>query len=141
MQLPKLSGGLGVRNLRILNECLLMKWLWRYVEEEQALWREVIHHKYGRDSQWCTNEVGFESRVMGDYPARFGLGAPLAQWEASKLKALKFKPKEWRKGDTGNLGNQRKVLLEQIAVMDAEREDRILTEEEIPKKAEFTLEY
>jgi len=57
MQLPKLSGGLGVRNLRILNECLLMKWLWRYVEEEQALWREVIHHKYGRDSQWCSNEV------------------------------------------------------------------------------------
>jgi len=39
VQLPKLSGGLGVRNLRIHNECLLMKWLWRYVEEEQALWR------------------------------------------------------------------------------------------------------
>lgn len=45
VQLPKLLSGLGVRNLRIHNECLLMKWL-RYVEEEQALWREVIHHKY-----------------------------------------------------------------------------------------------
>ncbi|XP_049352129.1 uncharacterized protein LOC125816557 [Solanum verrucosum] len=57
MQLPKLSSGLGVRNLRIHNECLLTKWLWRYVQEEHALWREVIHHKYGQDSQWCTNEV------------------------------------------------------------------------------------
>ncbi|KAG5630766.1 hypothetical protein H5410_002483 [Solanum commersonii] len=32
-------------------------WLWRCVEEEHALWREVIHHKYSQDSRWCTNEV------------------------------------------------------------------------------------
>lgn len=35
----------------------LMKWLWRYVKEEQAFWREVIQCKYGQDNQWCTNEV------------------------------------------------------------------------------------
>lgn len=63
VQLPKLSDDLGVRDLRIHNECLLIKWLWRYVKEEQALWREVRHHKYGQDSQWCTNEVTMPYRV------------------------------------------------------------------------------
>lgn len=31
-----LPGGFGVRNMKIHK----MKWLWRYVEEDQALWRE-----------------------------------------------------------------------------------------------------
>lgn len=37
VQLNKISGGLGLRNLKVQNDYLLMKWLWRYVEEEQAL--------------------------------------------------------------------------------------------------------
>ncbi|WMV38923.1 hypothetical protein MTR67_032308 [Solanum verrucosum] len=36
--------------------------------------------------------------------------------------------KERRKDDTGNLSNQRKKLLKQMAVIDANREDRILTD-------------
>ena len=88
VQLPQLSGGLGVRNLRIHNECLLMKWLWIYVEEEHALWREVIHHKYGQDSQWCTNEVtilyvvsiwktirSFWTKLAGNIKLKIGNGA------------------------------------------------------------------
>ncbi|WMV58328.1 hypothetical protein MTR67_051713 [Solanum verrucosum] len=46
---------------------------------------------------------------------------------ACKLKALKTKLKEWRNGEEGNLGIQRKKLLEQLADLEAEREDRILT--------------
>lgn len=60
---------------------------------------------------------------------------------ASKLKAVKTKLKEWRKCDTENLSNQRKKLLEQMAIIDANREDRILTEEEITKKVGIMLEY
>ena len=40
-QLHKQSGGLGIRNLGLQNRSLLSKWLWRFNNEEEALWREV----------------------------------------------------------------------------------------------------
>ncbi|WMV31780.1 hypothetical protein MTR67_025165 [Solanum verrucosum] len=52
--LSKERGGLGIRNLRLQNESLLMKWLWRYTEEDAALWKEVIVAKYGELNSWCT---------------------------------------------------------------------------------------
>ncbi|WMV54052.1 hypothetical protein MTR67_047437 [Solanum verrucosum] len=44
--LSKDRGGLGVKNLKLQNESLLKKWLWRYTEERNALWKEVIIAKY-----------------------------------------------------------------------------------------------
>ncbi|XP_059308767.1 uncharacterized protein LOC132059938 [Lycium ferocissimum] len=32
-----------------------MKWLWRYNEQGQALWKEVIKSKYGELNPWCSN--------------------------------------------------------------------------------------
>ena len=43
------SGGLGIRNLRTFNVALLGKWLWRFGQERDALWRQVIEVKYGCD--------------------------------------------------------------------------------------------
>jgi len=34
-----------------------MKWLWRYNLETYALWRNVIHDKYGQEDQWCSKAV------------------------------------------------------------------------------------
>lgn len=48
-------GGLGIRDLRKHNNSLLMKWLWRYNKEGQALWKEMIRCKYGEDGNWCSN--------------------------------------------------------------------------------------
>lgn len=45
--LSKIQGGLGVRNLREVNDCLLLKWWWRYGREENALWKQVLCSKYG----------------------------------------------------------------------------------------------
>ncbi|WMV34708.1 hypothetical protein MTR67_028093, partial [Solanum verrucosum] len=56
-------------------------------------------------------------------------------------KKLQHKLKEWSKEESGNLGLQQKKLLEQLAEMDMERENRVLTEEEITKKAAVLLEY
>ncbi|KAG5604815.1 hypothetical protein H5410_026307, partial [Solanum commersonii] len=72
----KSQDGLGIRNSKIQNNCLLMKWLWRFHEEESTLWREVIQHKYGRSSPWYSNEVkttyevgaGDQSELYGQAP-------------------------------------------------------------------------
>lgn len=43
----KKQGGLGVRKVRDLNDCLLAKWWWRFATEITALWRRTICYKYG----------------------------------------------------------------------------------------------
>ena len=43
---PKEDGSLGIRLLRTMNEMLKTKWLWRFVIEDDALWKKVIVSKY-----------------------------------------------------------------------------------------------
>lgn len=52
VQLNKETGDPGIWNLALQNKYLMMKWLWRFVDEEQALWKEVIQSKYGQISHW-----------------------------------------------------------------------------------------
>ena len=55
---PLSSSGLGIRNLRLFNEALLGKWLWRFGLERDALWRQVIEAKNGCVwGGWCTGAV------------------------------------------------------------------------------------
>lgn len=53
----KKEGGLGIKNLIIQNQSLMMKWLWRFAAEEQSLWRDAIKLKYGMDGKWTTKAV------------------------------------------------------------------------------------
>lgn len=39
--------GLGVRDLGLVNLSLLVKWRWRLLQSENALWKEVLEAKYG----------------------------------------------------------------------------------------------
>ena len=59
---PISSGGLGIRNIRLFNEALLGKWLWRFGIEEDALWRQVIEMKYG-----CVWGGWYTRAVIGPY--------------------------------------------------------------------------
>ncbi|XP_075645387.1 uncharacterized protein LOC142616412 [Castanea sativa] len=53
---PLSSGGLGIRNLRTFNVALLGKWLWRFGQERDALWCQLIEVKYGCDwGGWCSS--------------------------------------------------------------------------------------
>ena len=59
---PVSGGGLGVRDLRLFNEALLGKWLWRFMNEKGILWREAVVVKYG------TSNLGwFPSSQRGNY--------------------------------------------------------------------------
>lgn len=53
---PYSSGGLGIKNIRDMNDALLTKWWWRYGNEKQALWRKIINFKYkGVGNGWSPN--------------------------------------------------------------------------------------
>ena len=63
--LSRKKGGLGVKCLSFLNKALLAKWNWRFANEREALWNQVIKGKYGEDrGGWCSREVR-EAHGMG----------------------------------------------------------------------------
>ena len=47
--LDKRKGGLGVRNLALMNIALLSKWNWQFANEREAFWKQDITHKYGEE--------------------------------------------------------------------------------------------
>ena len=54
----KKVGGLGVRGLHKLNKALLGKWIWRFANERNSLWRKTIRKKFGESQGgWCSGEV------------------------------------------------------------------------------------
>ena len=43
----KSKGGLSIRNLDMLNRALPSNWVWRYMMEEDSIWKHCISFKYG----------------------------------------------------------------------------------------------
>ncbi|KAE8653771.1 hypothetical protein F3Y22_tig00117056pilonHSYRG00153 [Hibiscus syriacus] len=46
---PKSHGGLGFFDVKVRNRALLNKWIWRFSEESDNLWRKIIVAKYNYD--------------------------------------------------------------------------------------------
>jgi hypothetical protein len=44
---PKKEGGLGIRDLRLVNVSLLAKWRWKLLSHEKEVWKDVVLAKYG----------------------------------------------------------------------------------------------
>ena len=42
---PKRKGGLGIHDLRKMNESLLCKWWWK-LETKDGLWQQIVREKY-----------------------------------------------------------------------------------------------
>ena len=40
------DGNLSILNVRVLNECLLSRWFYRFGEHDETLWKEIINKKY-----------------------------------------------------------------------------------------------
>jgi len=94
----KQKGGLGVRNLKIQNQSLMMKWLWRLASSEQALWKELIKQKYEMEDHWSTKMVtstygtsiwrairNFWPKLGENCSIRIGNGMKVSFWEDSWL--------------------------------------------------------
>ena len=46
--IPKKCGGLGIYKMFDKNFAFLCKWLWRYQNEDDPLWKRVINAKYAQ---------------------------------------------------------------------------------------------
>ena len=43
---PKEQGGLGITNSKLMNEALMLKWIWKIYQTEGTIWATIIHAKY-----------------------------------------------------------------------------------------------
>lgn len=46
---PKDQGDLGIIETKIVNECLLVKWIWKYVQGSNGTWFRILQTKYMPD--------------------------------------------------------------------------------------------
>lgn len=49
---PKNCGGTRLRHTEDMNKALLCRWLWRFVQEVDSLWRQVVAAKFGLVDDW-----------------------------------------------------------------------------------------
>jgi hypothetical protein len=43
---PKSLGGLGIIDTKIMNICLMVKWIWKILSQEKGLWIDILRAKY-----------------------------------------------------------------------------------------------
>lgn len=60
----KKAGGVGMRNLKLQNQSSMLKWLWKFGNGDNILWKEVISDKYGMEDNWTTNIVTIYHTVV-----------------------------------------------------------------------------
>lgn len=89
----KQQGGLGVKRIRLMNDCFLLKWWWRFGAEPNALWKQVIHNKYSQVGVgWCPEPVDntrnscIWAGILG--VARTRLEPDLSSWNSLKKTLL-----------------------------------------------------
>jgi hypothetical protein len=55
ISIPKDQGGLGIINTSIMNECLLVKWIWKIVKGSGQIWYKLVKEKYMPDGNFCNS--------------------------------------------------------------------------------------
>ena len=54
----KIEGTLEIHNFVALNKTLFKKWSWRFAEEREPIWNQIIIRKFGvEDRGWCSRGV------------------------------------------------------------------------------------
>lgn len=74
---PKIFGGLGVTNSKLMNVALLTKWWWRLAQNESGLWADILRAKYFPDGNLFKDKTKgspFWNGIQAVRPA-FSVGA------------------------------------------------------------------
>ncbi|XP_026378204.1 uncharacterized protein LOC113272606 [Papaver somniferum] len=66
VNLPKEGGGTGIKKLRLMNKSLHAKWIWRYGNEEKALWRKIMRLKFGGHEKSFLPKKSYKQVNSGD---------------------------------------------------------------------------
>ena len=53
---PKDQGGLGIINTQIMNECLLVKWIWKITKGSNDTWYKLLEAKYMSDGNFFSSK-------------------------------------------------------------------------------------
>ncbi|XP_026433561.1 uncharacterized protein LOC113331002 [Papaver somniferum] len=69
----KERGGLGMRNLKIMNQCMLAKWCWRFGQDKNRLWYNIIVDKHGREISFWNDIWSGNISLALDFPALYRL--------------------------------------------------------------------
>lgn len=80
-------GGLGVGFLEWKNKAMLLKWVWRYGREKNALWREVLCGKYGLPRDL----ISFNLDILSPKNMSRPLADVCAVWRESELVGSVFR--------------------------------------------------
>ncbi|KAL7225402.1 hypothetical protein ACSBR1_020720 [Camellia fascicularis] len=89
--LNKSQEGLRVRDIGRVNECLLLKWWWRYGKEDRALWKQVLCNKYGKlGGRWAllSSKSGMVSKVWQDMSLVGASNSALADFYVANFKIV-----------------------------------------------------
>ncbi|GFZ02650.1 hypothetical protein Acr_15g0012580 [Actinidia rufa] len=70
----KICGGLGIRDIKLLNEALLLKWWWRFGMDKSSLWRKVLNAKYSM-------ELAMFEAFIENAKLRVGDGSTIKFWK------------------------------------------------------------
>ncbi|XP_026440576.1 uncharacterized protein LOC113339540 [Papaver somniferum] len=60
--MPKTYSGLGIKSLRKTNQALLIKWIWRYSQKKNCLWRKIMCQKFKKNEEVLMPDVDNNSQ-------------------------------------------------------------------------------
>ena len=93
-------GGLGVKSFSILNKALLCTWIWRFANERDSLWRNVILWKFEeKRGSWCSSESrgAYRTEVWKEIRKEWDTVSALAAFSLGNGRRLRFWKDVWER--------------------------------------------
>lgn len=123
---PNVNGGLGVKNLRRINQSLLVKWIWRFSKSKTSLWGKLVNEKFAHNSELLIPDVDNKSRgrsLWKNVTNMVTMVQNMAIFTVRNGKGIRFWKDRWL--DRGKLQDVFPVIYEAVKAKDATIYDMI----------------